>query len=212
MSRARRFAHLAVLCLFVSAAPAGAANYTAGVHYFELSAPQPVQTGEQIEVVELFWYGCPHCYKLEPVIEKWAKEKPKNAEHVRLPAILRDSWAFHARVYYTFEAMDLLDKLHTNFFDELHKRKNRIRTQEQLIPYLKLHGIPQEQFFDTFNSFAVDSKVRHSMLMSRNYEAGGVPTIIVDGKYRATASSAGGQQQLMELVNFLVAKAANERA
>ncbi len=211
MSKSKRIVHLALLCFAISSAPTLAANYTAGVHYFELSAPQPVQTGSQIEVLELFWYGCPHCYKLEPIIGEWVKTKPKNAEHVRLPAVLRDSWEFHARVYYTFEAMDLLDKLHTNFFDELHKRKNRIRSQKQLTPYLKAHGISEELFFDIFNSFAVDSKVRHAMLMSKNYEAGGVPTIIVDGKYRATASSAGGHEQLLELVNFLIAKAANER-
>lgn len=188
-----------------------AANYTADIHYFKVPTPQPVQTGDQIEVLELFWYGCPHCYKLEPVIEKWLTSMPKNAAHVRLPAILRDTWAFHARVYYTFEAMDLVDKVHASFFDELHKRKNRIRTKEQLIPFLKANGVPTAEFFDNYESFAVDSKVRHARLMSGNYAISGVPTMIVDGKYRATASSAGGLQQLMDLVNFLVAKAAKER-
>lgn len=188
-----------------------AANFTADIHYFKLPAPQPVQTGDQIEVLELFWYGCPHCYKLEPVIEKWLTNKPKNAGYVRMPAILRDTWAFHARVFFTFEAMGLTDKLHANFFDELHKRKNRIRTKEQLIPFLKANGVPTDQFFDNYESFAVDSKVRHSRLMSDKYATTGVPTMVVDGKYRATATSAGGLQQLMDLVNFLVAKAANER-
>ncbi len=195
----------------VMATSSHAADYTADIHYFKLPAPQPVQTGNQIEVLELFWYGCPHCYKLEPVIEKWRTNKPKNAAYVRLPAILRDTWAFHARVYFTFEAMDMADKLHANFFDELHKRKNRIRTKDQLIPFLKANGVPTDQFFDAYDSFAVDSKLRHSQLMSDKYAATGVPTMIVDGKYRATATSAGGNEKLMDLVNFLVAKAAKER-
>ncbi len=202
---------IALLWFTVASSASHAANYTAEIHYFKLPAPQPVQTGDQIEVLELFWYGCPHCYQLEPIIDKWLTKKPKNAAHVRLPAILRDTWAFHARVYFTFEAMGLVDKLHPKFFDELHKKRNRIRNKEQLIPFLDANGVSADQFFDTYNSFAVDSKVRHSQLMSRNYALTGVPTMIVDGKYRATASSAGGHQQLMDLVNFLIAKAAKER-
>ncbi len=201
----------ALFLLAVMGNSSHAANYTADIHYFKLPTPQPVQTGDQIEVLELFWYGCPHCYELEPTIEKWLTNKPKNAAYVRMPAILRDTWAFHARVYFTFEAMDMEDKLHASFFDELHKRKNRIRNKEQLIPFLEANGVPKDRFFDTYDSFAVDSKVRHSQLMSGKYATTGVPTMIVDGKYRATATSAGGHEKLMDLVNFLVTKAAKER-
>ena len=211
MRKPIRMMYILLLLSSLSFTTAHAADYSAGIHYFQLAAPQAVQTGDQIEVLELFWYGCPHCFKLEPVLEKWSKTKPKNSAHVRQPAILRDTWAFHARVYFTFEALNLVEKLHGEFFDELHKRKNRIRTEKQLIPFLEIQGVPKDKFLEAFNSFAVDSKVRNASLMSKRYELTGVPTIVVDGKYRATASSAGSHEQLMELVNSLVAKAAKER-
>ncbi len=206
-----RLVIIPVMLLGVASAPLPASNFSPGVHYFELSEPQPVQTGDKIEVLELFWYGCPHCYDLEPVMEKWLKNKPKNVGYVRLPAVLRDSWAFHAQVFYTFEALDLLGTLHQAFFDEIHKRKNRVRNLAELTPFLETHGVAKQTFLDAFNSFAVDSKMRHASMMSRRYQATGVPTIVVAGKYRLTVSSAGGHSQLLELVNFLVSKAAGER-
>lgn len=204
------------LCLSLLAIPlqgsAQAASFQPGVHYFELKQVQPVQTGDQVEVLELFWYGCPHCFDLEPYIEAWLQNKPEAAEYVRLPAIFRDSWALHARAYYTFEALGIVDQVHKDFFDEIHRRRSRIVSFDQLVNFAGRHGVDAKEFKDAFESFAVDSKLRHARNMTNRYEATGVPTIIVDGKYRATVSSAGGQQQLMELVNFLVAKAAEERS
>ena len=195
-----------------AAAPADKVPFTLDRNYYQLIEPQPVTTGDKIEVMELFWYGCPHCYSLEPYLEKWLKSKPENAEFVRVPAIWsRKTWEFHARVYYTFEALGVLDKLHHEFFDELHKRKNRIRSLETLFPFLEKQGVDKKQFMDAYDSFAVDSKVRHSKLVSEKSGADAVPTIVVDGKYRATASSAGGHEQLTLLIDYLVALAAKER-
>ncbi|MDH3639148.1 MAG: thiol:disulfide interchange protein DsbA/DsbL [Gammaproteobacteria bacterium] len=207
----RTLMRLALAAIVMAAVTARAAEFTPGVHYFTLKEPQAVQTGSQVEVLELFWYGCPHCYDLEPYLEKWVKTKSENAEYVRLPAVLRRSWALHARAFYTFEALNVLDKLHRDFFDEIHKRKNRIQNTEQLESFVVQRGIDKEQFYEAYNSFAVDSKLRNAQLMSARYEANGVPAIVVDGKYRATASSAGGFQELMQLVNHLVEKAAAER-
>ena len=200
-----------VLWAALLAGPANAANFQPGVHYFELKQIQPVQTGDQIEVLELFWYGCPHCFDLEPYIEAWLQDKPEAAEYVRLPAIFRDSWALHARAYYTFEALGMVEEVHKDLFDEIHRRRSRLNSLDQLVKFAGRHGVEEEKFKDAFESFAVDSKLRHARNMTNRYEATGVPTIVVDGKYRATVSSAGGQQQLMDLVNFLVAKAAQER-
>lgn len=200
-----------VLLTAVLASFSYAVEFAPGVHYFKLKQPQPVQTGDKVEVLELFWYGCPHCFDLEPHIEKWLKTKPANAEYVRLPAVLRRSWAFHARAFYTFEALNVVDRLHADFFDEIHKRKNRVNTTQQLESFVAQRGVEKEKFYDAYNSFTVDSKLRHAQLMSGRYEASGVPTFIVDGKYRATASSAGGLQALLELVTHLVEKAAGER-
>lgn len=189
-----------------------AAEFELGVHYQELDEPQPIQTGEQIEVLELFWYGCPHCYALEPHLEKWLENKPKNAEYVPLPAILRESWTVHARAYYTFEALGVLDELHTAFFDAIHAQKRSFNTAESLADFAAEHGIDKGAYLNAYKSFGVDAKLRHARTMAQKYQATGVPTIIVDGKYRATASMAGNQENLMRLVNFLVAKAAEERS
>jgi len=189
-----------------------AAEYKEGAQYFKLKKPQSVQTGAQIEVRELFWYGCPHCYRLEPSIQKWLKNKPANAGYVPMPAVLRETWAFHARAFYTFEVLGIVDKAHVEFFDEIHKRGKKIRTPEQLATFASQFGLKKKEVLDAYNSFAVDTKLRHAQLMVRRYETSGVPTMIIDGKYRATASSAGGHEELMQLVNYLVNKSAAERA
>ncbi len=191
--------------------PAFGAEYTAGVHFDEIETPQPVQTGDKIEVVELFWYGCPHCYNLEPYIQKWLRNKPENAEYVPTPAVLRDSWAFHAGVYYTFEALGLVERLHGAFYDAIHKERRNIRSVEAFADWASEQGVDRKQIVDTFGSFGVDSKVRTARMLSERYGATGVPTIIVDGRYRATSTMAGGHEALMGMVDFLVAKAAEER-
>jgi len=197
-----------IIASLVLPAGAQAANWEQGVHYYELSAPQPVQTGEQIEVRELFWYGCPHCYALEPFIENWLKNKPENAQYVPTPGIFHRQSEFHARAFYTFEALGITDKVHRDFYDEIHQRGNRIYNLSGLVEFAAKHGAGAEEVRDAFNSFAVDANVRNAKQMFRKYGATGVPTMIVDGRYRVTVSSAGGHEQLLELINFLVDKAA----
>lgn len=202
---------LAACALLLSSLGARAANWEPGVHYFELSQPQPVQTGEKIEVRELFWYGCPHCYALEPFIENWRNNMPENAEYVATPGIFHKQSEFHARAFYTFEALGVTDQVHRDFYDELHQRGTRIYNLAGLVEFGAKHGIDAQQMRDAFNSFAVDANVRSAAQQFSKYGATGVPTMIVDGRYRATVSSAGGHEQLLELVNFLVDKAAAER-
>jgi len=209
---ARRLCILAVF--LVAGATAGAAEFTAAVHYQELFQAQPVATGDKIEVRELFWYGCPHCYDLEPHLEKWLKTMPPNAAFVRMPAVLRDSWAPGARAYYTFEALGVLDKLHGAFFKAIHaqKRKNLISSETAIADFAAENGIDRQKFLDAYKSFGVDSKARQAAAMVGRYEADGVPTIIVDGKYRTSPSMAGGHERLGEIIDFLVRKAAAERS
>jgi len=188
-----------------------AADYAADVHYARLSQTQPVQTGDKIEVLEVFWYGCPHCYTLEPHIQNWLNDKPANAEYVVMPAILRDSWEIHARSYYSFEALGILDKVHTPFFDAIHKERRRFRSVDEVADWVSGLGVEKSSFFDAYDSFAVETKLRQARVMGDRYELTGVPTMIVDGKYRTTGTMAGGHAAMMDVVNFLVAKAAEER-
>jgi thiol:disulfide interchange protein DsbA len=201
---------LALLLAF--ALPVTGQEYEQGINYFPLKIPQPVHTGDKIEVLELFWYRCPHCFELEPYLNKWLKSKPDFIEYVRLPAVLNRSWAFDARVFYTFVALGLVDSLHEAYFDAIHTDRKRIITVEQLADWVADKGQDPQQILDTFNSFGVDSLVAHAADMSGRYETDGVPTIIVDGKYRTKVSLAGGHNELIDLMNYLALRAQSERS
>ena len=201
---------LALLLAF--ALPVTGQEYEQGINYFPLKIPQPVHTGDKIEVLELFWYRCPHCFELEPYLNKWLKSKPDFIEYVRLPAVLNRSWAFDARVFYTFVALGLVDSLHEAYFAAIHTDRKRIVTVEQLADWVADKGQDPQQILDTFNSFGVDSMVAHAADMSSRYETDGVPTIIVDGKYRTKVSLAGGHNELIDLMNYLALRAQSERS
>jgi thiol:disulfide interchange protein DsbA len=201
---------LALLLAF--ALPVTGQEYEQGINYFPLKIPQPVHTGDKIEVLELFWYRCPHCFELEPYLNKWLKSKPDFIEYVRLPAVLNRSWAFDARVFYTFVALGLVDSLHEAYFEAIHTDRKRIVTVEQLADWVADKGQDSQQILDTFNSFGVDSMVAHAADMSSRYETDGVPTIIVDGKYRTKVSLAGGHNELIDLMNYLALRAQSERS
>jgi len=207
----RRWSAGLLAALAFTFAAAAAASNNEPLRYVELFQAQPVVTGDKIEVRELFWYGCPHCFDLEPTLERWLEHKPDNVTFIRTPAVLRDSWAIHARTYYAFEAMGLVDKLHEAFFDALHLKKQRLITPDAIADWVAQQGVDRQKFLDAFNSFAVDSHVRQAALVGRRYEADGVPTIIVDGKYRTGVGMAGGHEALIKVIESLVQKAAAER-
>ncbi|MCH1477491.1 MAG: thiol:disulfide interchange protein DsbA/DsbL [Arenicellales bacterium] len=192
--------------------PSAAQEFQEDVNYFPLLVEQPVRTGDQIEVLEIFWYGCPHCYALEPYLKKWLKNKPEFVEFVQLPAVLNRSWAFDARVFYTFVALGLMDELHEAYFDAIHQDRRRMKNVEQVASWAQEQGIDPKLILDTFNSFGVDSMLANATQMSGRYEADGVPTIIIDGKYRTTVSLAGGHNEIIDLINYLAQRAKSERA
>ncbi len=186
-------------------------TYIEGGHYELLSEVQPVQTGDKIEVVEMFWYRCPHCFRLEPFLVKWLENIPDNAEYVPIPAVLNQNWAFQARTYYTFDALGLTEQLHGKFFDAIHKERRPFNTADQVAEWAAGFGADPQTFIDTFDSFAVNNKLNFAGVMSRKYGISGVPAIIVDGKYRTNVSMAGSHDELINLINFLIEKAATER-
>lgn len=188
-----------------------AAEFEDGVHYTKLSKPQPVQTGDKIEVLEMFWYGCPHCYDLEPHLKKWLKNIPENAEYVMLPAVFRKSWEPHARAFYSFEALGIVDKMHEGFFDAIHKERREFTNAEEVAAWAGETGTDGDKIKEAFNSFAVDTKIQQAMASLAGYQATGVPTVIIDGKYSTSVSQTGGYDQLFQVIEFLINKAASER-
>lgn len=205
MRSKRLLSILGLIGILAIAAPLSAAP-TEGFEYQRIDVPVPTETGSKVEVLELFWYGCPHCFHLEPTLEKWLKTKPANAEFRRLPAVLNDNWAIHAKVFYTAETLGVLEKLHTPLFQAYHEQNNKLKDEAAIRQVFVANGVKAEDFDRAFNSFAVDAKVRRARDLSQRFGIDGVPAIIVNGKYRTSATLTGGHQQTMEVVNFLIAK------
>ncbi len=184
----------------------GAADYIEGKHYEVISPAQPTSTGAKVEVLELFWYGCPHCFNFEPYIVRWLKTKSPQIEFVRMPGILRPEWALYARAYYTAEVLGVLDKIHEPLFEVIHELRQPPKDEAALKGFFKEHGVSEEDFTKTFRSFTVESKVRRAQDMSQRYGASGVPTMIINGKYRTSGSLSGGPADVLKVVDYLAQK------
>ena len=197
---------LVLLPCFAFAGSNDAGAFKAGVEYELMGKPQPTQTGEKVEVLELFWYGCPHCYKLEPFIDQWLENKPANATYIRLPAVFSAGWMIHAKAFYAAEAMGILDKVHKPLFDALHAQKKKIYTPETIADFFATLGVDRAEFLKTYKSFAVTTKANRAKQMTRRYGISGVPAVIVNGKYRTSAHKAGSEGRLMQVINALIAK------
>ena len=181
-----------------------AKEYQEGKEYVLLTTQQPTSTGDKIEVVELFWYGCPHCSELEPQVQAWLKRKPEDVELVRMPAIVSPRWELLAQAYYTAELLDITDKIHPALFEAIHKKHMKINDEAALQAFFVDQGVSADDFKKTFNSFAVAVKMNNARQMTRRYKITGVPTIIVNGKYSTGASLAGSNQAVFEVVDYLV--------
>lgn len=180
-------------------------RFELGRHYDRLSPTQPTSLGpDQIEVCEIFWYGCPHCYTFDPYLESWKEDLAGDVSFVRVPAVWNALLQLHARAYYTAEALGIVDEIHTPIFREIHVNGNALNSEQALQDFFGEYGVSPEDFAGAFNSFAVHTKLQRADELSRRYRVSSVPTVIVNGKYSASASSAGDYPTLMELIDELV--------
>ncbi len=180
--------------------------FVAGVHYKPTAQLLATGTEDKIEVIEMFSYACPHCFHLEPLVEEWKKTLPENVAFVAVPAIFRDSWLELAKLYYTAEATGDLEKLHPLIFDAIHVKKRRMVTEDDMLDFVADQGIDRENFAKVMNSFSVKGKVKKALVMSRTSGITGVPSMIVNGKYISDGPMAGGQENLLKAVDFLILK------
>lgn len=197
----KKIAHLILLALLFFCSSMLKAE-TAG--YETLSTVQPTQHPDKIEVIEFFWYGCPHCYSFEPELAKWMKAMPKNVEFIRQPAVFSELWGKHAKAYFVAEALGVVDKVHADFFDAIQNKKEKLETEEELAKFFAAHGVKESQFHETFNSFAVDSKMRQAPAIASRYGITGVPAIIINGKYLTNGPLAGSHEKMIEIMNTLI--------
>lgn len=198
-----------LLAVFTSAAAAPAGEYTEGTEYVRLATPQPTSDPERIEVVELFWYGCPHCYHLEPLVNQWLADKPDDVVFVQLPAIVGPRWELLAKAYFTAQTLGVLEKTHPALFAALHEKNQKINDEAALQDFFVAQGVSAKDFKEAFNSFAVAFKVNNAKLMTRRYAISGVPTFIVNGKFSTSGKLAGGNEEIFGVVDYLVAEERN---
>lgn len=201
---------VAMLPLSAYAVPA---NFVEGTHYKPTAQKLARVSGDDkaIEVVEMFSYSCPHCFRLDPQITAWEKTLPAGVKFIRVPAIFRDSWLQYAKVFYAAESMGLLEKLHPLLFNAMHVEKLRLNTEDQLLDFIAKQGVDREEFKKMMNSFAIRSKVKQALVMSQSSGITGVPTVIVNGEYMTDAPMAGGMEQMLQVVDFLIDKVKNEQ-
>ncbi len=180
---------------------------------YELVVPaQATKTGKEIEVLEVFWYGCPHCYHFEPHLEEWIPTLAEDTKFQRMPGVFRRDWEPGAKVFYTAKVLGILDTLHRSFFDAIHQQKKRLLKESDIADFFVSQGISKEDFERAYNSPTVAINLRRAKLMSPKYGITGVPSIIVDGRYRTSASQAGSYGEMLKVVEQLLEKVRAERS
>jgi thiol:disulfide interchange protein DsbA len=171
-----------------------------------LPQAQPTRNPAKVEVIEFFWYGCPHCYAAEPRVAAWLKKQPADVEFVRVPAIFNARWAVLGRAYYAMQQLKLGDKAHQALFDAIHRDHKNLSDETSLAEFFATQGVPADKFRAAFNDFDVDSKVRRANQLTGRYGLEGVPTFIVNGKYRIDGTLAGSEAGMFEALDTLVAQ------
>ena len=191
--------------LFIFAGTACAETYEEGKHYQRIDQPKTIDSNK-IEVLEFFWYGCPHCYSFEPHVNKWKQNKPGNVEFVRVPATFQPLWVLHARAYYALQMLGVGEEIHLKFFNEIHNKKNYMKTLDALTVFVQEHGVQRTEFIDAMNSFTVENQVRKATKLVTDYKLNGVPAVAVNGKYLISASMAGSYDNMIKIMNYLIEK------
>lgn len=187
-------------------------QFVEGTHYERLDVP--VQTGledtqpPQVEVIEVFSYMCIHCYSFDPVLERWESDgKSASASFSRLPAVFSSDWALMAQAFYTAEILGVSEQMHVPLFEAVHVKPVNLRDEAKMAElFVNEAGVTTEAFTKAFNSFFVRSRVMQAQAKSRAYGITGVPTLIVNGKYRVNGKMAGSSEGMLDVVNFLVQK------
>ena len=174
--------------------------------YETLQSPQRTADPERVEVLEFFWYGCPHCFQFEPHISEWSKTKPDNVDFITVAPPLNPAWKVHSQAFYAALVLGVLDKFHEPMFNAIHKDKKAMRKPKDIAKLAESLGLDGDEFEKTMKSFAVDAKIRQSMQKAKDVGISAVPTVIINGKYRTSGTIAGSYPQLIDVLNRLVAQ------
>ncbi|WP_323846054.1 thiol:disulfide interchange protein DsbA/DsbL [Microbulbifer magnicolonia] len=220
------FAMVLAMLFSLAACAQDNGEFKAGQHYQVLPQAVPQKDGSKIEVTELFWYGCGHCYHFEPSLDKWKKDMPADVALVKIPAIWQPVMEVHARMFYVADALGVLDKMHTPIFNAINNQRKMFATRDgrdwnpdltAIEALFNQHGTDGAKAAKLMNSFSINSKVKQGMANQRAYQLSGTPEVVVAGKYRISTSLPGfkgksnGQEMMLQVADYLIAKERAER-
>ena len=172
---------------------------------------QPVETGERIEVIDFFWYGCPYCNELQPALEDWIKRKPDDVAVRRVPAILKDNWAPHARIYYTLELLGEVERLHLKVYHSYHVEELSMSKPDVMEQWAVKNGIERRRWVDAYFSPEVDARIARAFQAAKRYNVQGTPSVVVDGRYLTSSSMTPTVRGMVPVLEDLVRLARQNR-
>jgi thiol:disulfide interchange protein DsbA len=181
-------------------------EFELGKDYNRLTPTQPTSSGpEQVEVAEIFWYGCPHCYNFDPILKSWESSKADYISFVRIPAVWNPLLRMHAQAFYTAQVLGKGAEMHEPLFAEIHQNGNYLDSPEKLANFFARFGVSREAFNDAFNSREVNELLQRAEELNQRYQISSVPSIVINGKYTSNASMTGSYERLIELIDTLAA-------
>ena len=188
------------------------ASFKEGTDYYKLSQAVPTETAKgRIEVLEFFWYNCPHCNAFEPTLSAWGKKLPKDVELKRVPVRFRAEFEPQQRAYYVLEALGKVEELQGKMFAAIHTERQTLTTLEPLLAWAEKNGIPKKQFTDLYNSFSVIGKARRAAQLQEQFKVEGVPALGVAGRFYVDGSLAGSMERALQIVDFLLGEVRKDR-
>jgi thiol:disulfide interchange protein DsbA len=193
-----------VLLLLVAGGASAQMMFVEGIDYQVISPAVKTSQPDKVVVTEIFWYGCPHCFRFEPYVERWSASLPEGVVFEQVPSSLNPRWSELARAYYAFKMMGAHEQTHKALFDAIHIKRQRLGSVDSVAKFAADLGLDEKLFRQDYASFPVDTQIRKDIQKEKRYGHRGVPAVIVNGKYLVSASSAGSNERMIQIMNFLV--------
>lgn len=184
---------------------AQAQSFQAGKDYVQLRQPQ-AEPGAGVEVVEFFWYGCPHCFRFEPLLQAWVKKLPQGVRFRRVPVAFRDEFVVHQRIYYALESMGLVEQMHQRVFNAIHNDHKPLNEANAIADFMAANNVDRAKFLEAYNSFGVQTKARQAKQLAQAFEIEGVPALGIGGRYLTSGSHAGSLERSLQVADHLIAQ------
>jgi protein dithiol oxidoreductase (disulfide-forming) len=196
----------AVSCLPLLAQAQQARNFQEGQDYVALDKRVPTEGKGVVEVIEFFWYSCPHCNAFEPALEKWAAQLPKDVVLRRMPVAFRDEFVPQQRLYYALEALNKVEELHKKVFYAIHVEKKQLNTQAAIGEWVAANGVDKGKFDELYNSFSVQTKARRAAQLQNDYKVGGVPALGIAGRFYTDGALAQSMGRALQITDWLISE------